>query len=72
MHDSLEAASGYAALYDVEFRFDSVPEDLVTVYVDSLRISQVLTNLFSNADKFCRDGGPVCVDISPNADTVTR
>ncbi|MDD9914504.1 MAG: HAMP domain-containing sensor histidine kinase [Rhodospirillaceae bacterium] len=71
VHDSLEAASGYAALYDVEFRFDSVPEDLVTVYVDSLRISQVLTNLFSNAAKFCRDGGPVCVDISPNADTVT-
>ena len=31
VHDSLEAASGYAALYDVEFRFGSVPEDRVTV-----------------------------------------
>jgi signal transduction histidine kinase len=38
-----------------------VPEDLPPVHADRARLTQVLTNLLSNAYKYTREGGQICV-----------
>lgn len=45
-----------------------IPTDLPTVHADPKRVSQVLSNLVSNANKYTMDGGIVTITIHPAAD----
>jgi signal transduction histidine kinase len=40
-----------------------LPEELPLVYADSNRLSQVLTNLLSNAHKYTLDGGAITIRV---------
>lgn len=41
-------------------------DDLPEVYADPTRISQVLTNLVSNANKYTPDGGQITIRVAPD------
>lgn len=47
-----------------------VPEDPIHVFVDSGRISQVLSNLLNNAAKYTPSGGTICVKVTREANEV--
>jgi signal transduction histidine kinase len=38
-----------------------IPDDLPKIWVDKNRLSQIITNLVSNANKYTQEGGSVCV-----------
>ena len=59
---SLEANQGYASSYEVRFLLQHSDQAL-DVFADGLRLSQVLTNLLSNAAKFSPPLGEVTVRI---------
>jgi signal transduction histidine kinase len=42
-----------------------VPQETPPVLGDRDRILQVLTNLMTNAEKHCRDGGKIVIDVQP-------
>jgi signal transduction histidine kinase len=48
---------------------DEISHDLPDVYIDEQRITQVLTNLLTNAFKFTENGGEVSVKVGDSADT---
>ena len=61
--EGVKANHGYSQEYGVAFQLsDPLPE--ITVRADKIRITQVLTNLLSNAAKFSRKGEAVGVSIS--------
>ncbi len=47
-----------------------VPEDLPSVFVDAMRIGQVLTNLVENATKFSLTGSPIIIEAEPSDEWV--
>lgn len=47
---------------------DEIKHSLPDVYIDEQRITQVLTNLLTNAFKFTEDGGKVHVKVGDSAD----
>jgi PAS domain S-box-containing protein len=47
-----------------------VPEGLLPVQGDPVRLSQVLANLLSNASKFAPEGGGITVCVKDDADTI--
>jgi two-component system, OmpR family, phosphate regulon sensor histidine kinase PhoR len=55
---------------DVKLRIES-PSQRMVVYADRQRISQVMTNLISNAIKHCFDGGEVVVSFDKGKRNVT-
>jgi len=59
LRQAVEAHSGFAAKYKVEFALEPVPADSL-VMADPLRLMQVLANLMSNAAKFSA-AGAVCL-----------
>lgn len=60
---AIESMAGLAAQQKVRFE-PTVPGEAVTVRGDSDRLTQVLTNLLSNAAKFSPEGGHVDVTVS--------
>jgi PAS domain S-box-containing protein len=64
LRQAIESHAGYAERYKVQFVLDKVPSGLVMA--DSLRLTQVLSNLMSNAAKFSVPGGQVMVRASEN------
>lgn len=71
VRDSLDVVRGFSEKFDVEIVLESLPDEPITVYADAFRITQVLTNLISNAAKFCRDSGPVTVSVFVSDNTAT-
>jgi PAS domain S-box-containing protein len=65
----IEANRGYAETYDVRFELDPAAADSV-VLADPDRLTQVVTNLLSNAAKFSPAKGRVEVGIERQADRV--
>lgn len=59
LEQMLVIASSQAADKNITFHVESSVEDSLTVIGDSLRISQIINNLFSNAFKFTEAGGQV-------------
>ncbi len=49
----------------------TVPKNLPPVFVDQMRIGQVLTNLVENATKFSPKGSPVVIEVESNKKWVT-
>ena len=60
---ALAANEGYGAANHVGLRLEC-PDDSLQVYADSDRLTQVITNLLSNAMKFSPPGGTVAVQVS--------
>lgn len=58
LHQAIEANSGFAHKHQVELQLLAVPAD-AAILADADRITQVLTNLISNAIKFSPAGGLV-------------
>jgi two-component system sensor histidine kinase KdpD len=48
----------------------SIPDDLPTVFVDEMRIGQVLTNLVDNAAKFAPKGTEITIEAKPSGKQV--
>jgi PAS domain S-box-containing protein len=48
----------------------NVPEDLPPVFVDEMRVGQVLTNLIENAIKYSPEGCDIVIEARPNGDDV--
>ena len=46
------------------------PPSLIWVDADPLRLTQVFSNLLTNASKYSPAGSPVCVDVHPEGNTV--
>lgn len=62
---SIEENRGFAAKYDVKISF-AAPMTPMLVNADRDRLSQVITNLLSNACKFSPPGGTIDVSIARN------
>ncbi|WP_431095379.1 PAS domain S-box protein [Polaromonas aquatica] len=60
---ALAANEGYGAAKNVHLRLD-FPDEELQVRVDSDRLTQVVTNLLSNAMKFSPEGGTVDIQVS--------
>jgi len=61
---AVEGMQGFAAGFDVRLDLQEVPADAVVV-ADEDRLTQVITNLLSNAAKFSPSGGTVTVEVGP-------
>tara|TARA_R110002073_G_scaffold86418_10_gene205331 strand:+ start:8656 stop:10683 length:2028 start_codon:yes stop_codon:yes gene_type:complete len=48
---------------DINLHMETLPHDLPPVYVDKIRMDQILLNLISNAIKYGREGGNVWLSI---------
>ena len=66
---SIEANEGYAHEHGVNFTFTPGSDDC-RVVADADRLTQVVTNLLSNAAKFSPEGGQVEVAISRTGDRI--
>jgi PAS domain S-box-containing protein len=69
VESSMESVHAYAELYQVRFKLILPIED-TQIFVDSMRLQQVLTNFLSNAAKFSPASGQVEVAIKNANDTV--
>jgi PAS domain S-box-containing protein len=65
----IEASRGYADGFRVQVRLDAAAPSS-EVYADPDRLTQVITNLLSNATKFSPPGNEVAVSISEGNETV--
>jgi PAS domain S-box-containing protein len=68
LRQAIESHAGYAERYKVRFVLDQTPSS--SVMADSLRLTQVLSNLMSNAAKFSQPGGTVTVRALENAASI--
>ncbi|MBD3609633.1 MAG: ATP-binding protein, partial [Gammaproteobacteria bacterium] len=66
----VENNQAYADIYGIKYRFHGLVHEIM-VNADAHRLSQVVSNLLSNAAKFSVPGKDVLVDVSmPNKNTV--
>lgn len=61
LQQAIDANKGYASHYNIQYRLLS-PANRIMVNVDTNRLTQVISNLLSNAAKFSYPGN--CVDIT--------
>jgi PAS domain S-box-containing protein len=68
LRQAIESHAGYAERYKVRFVLDEAPSS--SVMADSLRLTQVLSNLMSNAAKFSQPGAQVTVRARENGPNI--
>jgi len=67
----LDSISNGLAILTEHHRLQTiVPPDLPSVFVDEMRIGQVLTNLVENAVKFSAEGTQITIEAQPDDDQV--
>ncbi|MGE0771601.1 MAG: sensor histidine kinase [Cyclobacteriaceae bacterium] len=69
-HEVIDQFDQKAAKRDIKLRLDK-PDQKITVYADWQRISQVVTNLVSNAIKYSPEGGEVHVWFDAGKKNIT-
>ncbi len=67
--EAVEANQGFAYAHGVTIRFER-PVSGIRVLADSYRLTQVISNLISNAAKFSPDGGDVVIEVTARNDVV--
>ena len=70
--DVVQMNSDFAKQQNVSISYKNKCDEDITVYADSTRLRQVLSNIISNAIKYNVDGGKVDITVTPENDSCIK